>query len=102
MPNLKKRRSSASRHDDHSAKKTGAPKTGSGPSAKSRAPAGKTPLEKQVGAAMKATPETIRGGRLVSAFVDDKGFISVIASQNILACLRFSSRKRSASHRKRC
>lgn len=79
MPNLKKRRPwSGGQVFRSGAKKTGAPTTDPGPSAKSRSPGGKTPaLKKQMGAAMKATPEAIRGGRLVSAFVDDKGFVSV-------------------------
>jgi hypothetical protein len=82
MPNLKKRRSlsAGSRRGQilrSSAKKTEAPKTNPGQSAKSRAPAGKTPaLKKQARATMKAK-QTSRGGGLVSAFVDDKGFVSV-------------------------
>jgi uncharacterized protein (DUF2384 family) len=61
------------------AKKASGPQARTDSSAKAnpRAAGKTTGLKKRKVALMKTTPEALRGGRLVTAFVDAKGFVSV-------------------------
>jgi hypothetical protein len=84
MPNSKKSRSLNARHGRNQlarprARKAGGPKAPAGAAVNSGSQAARKmqALKKPKAAAPQAAPEGFRGSRLVSAFVDEKGFVSV-------------------------